>query len=73
VGKIRSSLKAIGQNWSMTQAVFRFLWAEVLGIFLGVIVIVAVPVAFFVNWLPRATGCHLLVQQAGDAGGIFPY
>lgn len=51
MGKIRSSLKAIGQNWSMTQAVFRFLWAEVLGIFLGVVAIVAIPVALFVNWL----------------------
>jgi hypothetical protein len=51
VGKIRSSLKAIGQNWSMTQAVFRFLWAEVLGVVLGVIAIVAIPVAIFVNWL----------------------
>lgn len=51
MGKIRSSFKAIGQNWSMTQAVFRFLWAEVLGIFLLTVVVVAVPVAFFVNWL----------------------
>lgn len=51
MGKIRSSLKAIGQNWSMTQAVFRFLWAEVLGIALGVIALVAIPVALFVNWL----------------------
>lgn len=51
MGKIRSSLKSIGQNWSMTQAVFRFLWAEVLGVFLGVIAVVAIPVAIFVNWL----------------------
>ena len=51
MGKIRNSFKAIGQNWSMTQAVFRFLWAEVLGVFLGVAIIVAVPVANFVNWL----------------------
>ncbi len=51
MGKIRSSFKAIGQNWSMTQAVFRFLWAEVLGIFLGVVAVVAIPVAMFVNWL----------------------
>ncbi len=50
MGKIRSSFKAIGQNWSMTQAVFRFLWAEVLGIFLGVVALIAVPVAIFVNW-----------------------
>ena len=51
MGKIRNSFKAIGQNWSMTQAVFRFLWAEVLGVFLGVVALIAVPVAIFVNWL----------------------
>ena len=51
MGKIRNSFKAIGQNWSMTQAVFRFLWAEVLGVFLGVAIVVAIPVATFVNWL----------------------
>ena len=51
MGKIRNSFKAIGQNWSMTQAVYRFLWAEVLGVFLGVAVVVAIPVANFVNWL----------------------
>lgn len=51
MGKIKNSFKAIGQNWSMTQAVFRFLWAEVLGVFLGVAALIAVPVAFFVNWL----------------------
>ncbi len=51
MGKIRSSLKAIGQNWSMTQKVFRFLWAEVLGIFIATSTIIAIPVAIFVNWL----------------------
>jgi hypothetical protein len=51
MGKIRSSLKAIGQNWSMTQKVFRFLWAEVLGIFILTAAVIAVPVAIFVNWL----------------------
>jgi len=51
MGKIRSSLKAIGENWSMTQRVFRFLWAEVLGIFLFVVAAIAVPVALFINWL----------------------
>lgn len=51
MGKIRTSLKAIGENWSMTQRVYKFLWAEVLGIFLAVVVVVAVPVSIFVNWL----------------------
>lgn len=51
MGKIRSSLKAIGENWSMTQRVYRFLWAEVLGIFVLVVAVVAVPVSLFINWL----------------------
>ena len=51
MGKIRSSLKAIGENWSMTQRVYRFLWAEVLGIFILVVAAVAVPVSLFINWL----------------------
>ena len=51
MGKIRSSLKAIGENWSMTQRVYRFLWAEVLGIFVLVVAAVAVPVSLFINWL----------------------
>ena len=67
MGKIRSSLKAIGQNWSMTQAVFRFLWAEVLGIVLGVIAIVAIPVAIFVNWLTAI----LIALPLGLLAGTF--
>jgi len=67
MGKIRSSLQAIGQNWSMTQAVFRFLWAEVLGIFLGVVVVIAVPVAYFVNWLTAI----LIALPLGLLAGTF--
>jgi hypothetical protein len=51
MGKIKSSLAAIGQNWAMTQRVYKFLWAEVLGIVLGTIAVVAVPTAIFINWL----------------------
>ena len=51
MGKIKSSLAAIAQNWSMTQRVYRFLWAEVLGIVLAVVILVSIPVAIFVNWL----------------------
>ena len=45
MGKIKSSLAAIGQNWSMTQKVYKFLWAEVLGIVLATIIVLAVPVS----------------------------
>ena len=51
MGKIKSSLAAIGQNWSMTQRVYKFLWAEVLGIVLATIAVIAVPVSIFINWL----------------------
>ena len=51
MGKIKSSLAAIGQNWSMTQKVYKFLWAEVLGIVLATIIVLAVPVSIFINWL----------------------
>ena len=48
MGKIKSSLAAIGQNWSMTQKVYKFLWAEVLGIVLATIIVIAVPVSIAV-------------------------
>ncbi len=49
-GRIRSSLSAIGQNWKLTSSVFPWLWAEVLGIFLAVGLVIAVPVSLFINW-----------------------
>ena len=49
MGKIKSSLAAIGQNWSMTQKVYKFLWAEVLGIVLATIIVIAIPVSVFIN------------------------
>ena len=67
MGKIRSSLKAIGENWSMTQRVYRFLWAEVLGIFVGVVAVVAIPVSIFVNWLTAI----LIALPLGLLAGTF--
>ena len=67
MGKIRNSFKAIGQNWSMTQAVFRFLWAEVLGIVIVVGVVVGVPTARFVNPLTAA----LLAPPLALLAGVF--
>lgn len=49
-GRIRTSLKAIGQNWSMTRQAYPALLFEVAGIFLGVGLLVALPVTFFLNW-----------------------
>lgn len=49
-GRIRTSLKAIGQNWSMTRQAYPALPFEVAGIFLGAGLLVALPVTFFFNW-----------------------
>lgn len=50
MGRIRSSLSAIAQNWKLTASVFPTLLWEVLGIFLGVAAVIAVPVGIFFNW-----------------------
>lgn len=48
-GKIRQSFSSIAQNWRMTAKSFPYLWAEVLGVFVVVSAIVAVPVWLLVN------------------------
>ena len=67
MGKIKSSLAAIGQNWSMTQKVYKFLWAEVLGIVLATIIVIAVPVSIFINWLTAV----LIAIPMGLVAGTF--
>ena len=67
MGKIKSSLAAIGQNWSMTQKVYKFLWAEVLGIVLATIIVIAVPVSIFINWLTAV----LIAIPMGLLAGTF--
>ena len=67
MGKIKSSLAAIGQNWAMTQRVYKFLWAEVLGIVLGTIAIIAIPTAILVNWLTAV----LVALPLGLLAGTF--
>jgi hypothetical protein len=49
-GRIRSSLAAIGQNWSMTRNAYPALPLEVGGIFIGVGLLVGIPVSIFLNW-----------------------
>jgi hypothetical protein len=48
--KIRTSLTAIGQNWKMTQEVYRLLPLEVLGFFAGGFALTAIPVGILLNW-----------------------
>jgi hypothetical protein len=48
--KMGASLKAIGQNWKLTQEVFRLLPLEVFGFFIAGFAIGAIPVGLFINW-----------------------
>ena len=47
--KVRTYASAISQNWIATQRVYKTLGLEVGGLFLAGLVVVAVPVALFVN------------------------
>jgi hypothetical protein len=49
MGKIRSTLSSIAQNWKMTQRVYKFLPLEVLGFFILGFVAISVPVGLFLN------------------------
>lgn len=51
MGRIRSTLSSLAQNWSMTQKVYRTLPLEVGGFFLLAFAIVAIPLALILNWL----------------------
>lgn len=50
-GRIRNTLSSIGQNWAMTQKVYKLLPLEVGGIAIAVGLIVAIPVSRFLNTL----------------------
>ena len=52
--KIRSTFSSLAQNWSMTQKVYRALPLEVAGFFLLGVLVVGIPVAFFLNTLTAA-------------------
>jgi hypothetical protein len=65
--KLRSSLAAIGQNWKMTQEVYRLLPLEVLGFFLAGFAVAAVPIGIFLNW---PTGIMLGIPF-GLLGAVF--
>ncbi len=51
MGKIKSTLASLAQNWAMTQKVYRSLPLEVGGIALAVLLVVLIPVGLLVNWL----------------------
>ncbi|MDD2857654.1 MAG: DUF4191 domain-containing protein [Candidatus Nanopelagicales bacterium] len=65
--RLRKSLGTITQNWAMTQKVHRLLLLEVLGFFLAGFIVVAVPVAYFLNWL----SAFLLGIPAGLIVAVF--
>ncbi|MDP2289081.1 MAG: DUF4191 domain-containing protein [Actinomycetota bacterium] len=65
--RIRQTFTTIGQNWSMAQKVHRLLALEILGFFIAGFVVIALPVAYFLNW-PTAI---LLGIPAGSAAAVF--
>jgi len=51
MSKIRGYLSSLRENFKLTRQVHRWVGLEMLGIFVVVTAIVAVPVSFFLNWL----------------------
>jgi hypothetical protein len=49
--RIRTTMSSLAQNWSMTQKVYRLLPLEVGGLFVGVFLLVFLPVSLWLNWL----------------------
>lgn len=49
-GRIRNTLSALTQNWSMTQKAYPWLALEVIGLGLAAFAIVFVPVTWLMNW-----------------------
>lgn len=50
MGRIRSTLSSLAQNWSMTRKVYPALPFEVAGLFILAFAVVFVPVMLFLNW-----------------------
>ena len=51
MSKLRGYLSSLRENFKLTRRVHRWVGLEMLGIFIGVTALVAVPVSFFLNWL----------------------
>jgi len=51
MSKIRGYLSSLRENFKLTRKVHRWVGLEMLVIFVGVTALIAVPVAFFLNWL----------------------
>ena len=49
-GRIRTTMSSLAQNWSMTQKVYKTLPLEIGGIFIGVFLLVFLPVRIWLNW-----------------------
>jgi hypothetical protein len=50
IGRIRTTLASLAQNWRMTQKVYRLLPLEVGGIFIVVFAVVVIPTGLLLNW-----------------------
>lgn len=51
MSKMLERLSALRENYRLTRRTHRWVGFEMLGIFIAVTVIVAVPISFFLNWL----------------------
>lgn len=67
LGRIRTTLSSLAQNWSMTQKVYRLLPLEVAGFFILGFLVLFVPFFFLLNWLTAL----LVAVPAGLLAGTF--
>ena len=67
MGRIRSTMSSLAQNWSMTRKSYPALPFEVAGFFLAAFLIVAIPVGLLLNWVTAI----LLAVPAGLLAATF--
>jgi hypothetical protein len=67
MGRIRSTMSSLAQNWSMTRKSYPALPFEVAGFFLAAFLLVAIPIALLLNWVTAL----LLAIPAGLLAATF--
>ena len=69
MGRIRSTMSSLAQNWTMTRKSYPALPFEVGGLFLGVFLLVAIPIGLLLNWVTAI----LLAIPAGMLAALKRY
>ena len=67
MGRIRSTISSLAQNWSMTRKSYPALFFEVAGFFLAAFLVVAIPIGLLLNWFTAI----LLAIPAGLLAATF--